>query len=272
MKKPQTHQIFSPAFYAGFGLLIAAMGACSAGCSSSATPMCRQSSVDINSVDGVLERLKEKTRELRTYQCRVEYLFSQPLLESTTLRKGGLYYAKFGRKSKLRIDFESLKQDDEEQREYKELYIFDGEWLTRVNYEIRQVEKRQMAEPNEPVDAFELAKRSFPFIGFTNTEQLRKDFEIALVENEPNETPAVGELALIVRPESKYKDDYTQVNLWVDKKLHLPWKIAAVNTSEDVYEITLLDAKVNQQIDPNVFEFVIPADFGKPEVIPLKKD
>jgi outer membrane lipoprotein-sorting protein len=51
----------------------------------------------------------------------------------------------------------------------------------------------------------------------------------------------------------------------------LPFKIEAVSTEGDIYEIKFIDPKVNQPVDEKAFEFTIPADFGKPEIIPLKK-
>lgn len=245
---------------------------CSAGCRSTAPQPCRPKAEDANSVDSILLQLKQKTSGLKSYRCNLEYLFSQPLLESQTLKKGLLYYEKFDNKSKLRINFETLKQDTEPQRQYKEYYIFDGRWLTQIDYQIKHIRRRQLAEPNEPVDAFELAKKNFPILGFTNTEELKKDFEIAIADDNKLDSGRLIKLHLKVKPQSSYKDDYTSIDFWVDKAICLPAKIRAVSTEEDIYEIKLLDAKVNQPIDPNVFEFEIPPGFGKPEIIPLKED
>lgn len=244
---------------------------CSAGCCTVPQP-CKSKGADSNSVDSILLRLKQETRELKSYRCNIEYLFSQPLLESRTFKTGSLYYSKADAKSKLRINFETLKQDDEAEREHKEHYIFDGQWLTQIDYQIRNVKRRQLAEPNEPVDAFELAKRNFPILGFSNTEELKKEFEISLAEDNKANSGRYIKLHLKVKPESSYTDDYTSVEFWVDKAIDLPGKIVAVSTEEDIYEIKLLDAKVNQPIDPNVFEFEIPDGFGEPEIIPLKRD
>jgi outer membrane lipoprotein-sorting protein len=233
---------------------------------------------DANTVAAILDALGRKTSELRSYQCKVEYLFSQPVLESKTLRKGMLYYAKSGDHSKLRINFETLKQDEEPQQKHIEHYIFDGQWLTHIDYQIKQVQKRQLAEAsaagetspkggNEPIDAFELAKRNFPIIGFSKTDDLQQQFEVNLV-GEPNQ---IIHLHLRVKPDSIYKDDYKSVEVWIDAKLNLPATISAVSTEGDIYEIRFVSAEVNGPIDEKVFEFTIPEGFGKPEIIPLKK-
>ena len=251
-------------------ILLVAINACWAGGCTGNLAASQPKRVDANSVETILEQLNQETAELKSYQCRIEYLFSQPILESKTLRKGVLYYARFGDKSALRINFQTLKQDDEEEQEYIEHYIFDGVWLTHIDYQIKEVKRYQQAEPNEPVDAFDLASQNFPIVGFSKTQDLKEQFEIKLVEQQGDNAENFIQLHLKVKPDSIYKDDYTSIDFWIDKKLGLPAKIAAVSTEEDIYEIKLLEAKVNEGIDKKVFEVKIPEGFGK-EIIPLKK-
>ena len=163
-------------------ILLSTAGSCWAGCcTKSLDSQCREKS-EAGPVEKILKQLNQKTAELESYQCRVEYLVRQPLFESQCLRKGVLYYQNSSGKSALRINFQTLKQDDEKEQKYIEQYIFDGVWLTKIDYQIKQVTRRQLAEPNEAVDAFELARRNFPVVGFTKVEELKKEFEINLIE------------------------------------------------------------------------------------------
>ena len=267
-----------------FFLLLAIVGTCWAGgeagnlASSEAEPVASPrgeragaNSVAKPQVEVVLERLKKQTSELKSYQSQIEYRFSQPLLESETLKKGVLYYQRSDGKSALRINFQSLKQDEEEEQKYIEQYIFDGIWLTHIDYQIKEVKRYQKAEPNEPVDAFELASENFPIIGFSKAEDLKKEFEIGLVEQQGVEAKNFIRLHLKVKADSIYKDDYTSIDFWVDKELYLPAKIIAVSTEEDIYEIKFLQPKVNKKIDKKVFEFEVPEGFNV-EIEVLKKN
>ncbi|MGD0077336.1 MAG: hypothetical protein ABSB91_01775 [Sedimentisphaerales bacterium] len=275
-------------------IVVVMVGGCSFASCAETLPV--NASVDNNtgSVNNILDGLQKAAAGLKSYQCKVEYLFSQPVLESKTLRTGELKYARLGAGSKLRINFNTLSQDDGPQQNYKECYIFDGQWLTHIDYQIKQVQKRQLAEANEPIDAFELAKRNFPIIGFGKSEDLAKQFDVNLIEPpqsvipaSPSVIPAQAKrsgvplcgagiqnlihLHLSVKPGSQYADQYKAVDIWIDKASMLPAKIDAVSTEGDIYQIKFIDPKVNQAIDESVFEFTIPADFGKPEIIPLKK-
>ncbi len=242
-------------------------------------------------VDAVLDQLNEKTSELRSYVGQIEYKYIQPSLESEALRKGVLYYARFDGESALRINFNTLKQEDEKEQKYMEQYIvldgarlthpdhqFKGIWLVQIDYQIEEAKYYQIAEPNDPnnpVDVFDLASRDLPMLGFTKIEDLKKQFEVELVEQKKAESEDFIQVHLRVKPNSVYKDNYVSIDFWIDRKLGLPVKILAVATEPeppfgDVYHIRFLNPKVNKGIDRKVFEFEIPKGFGE-EIIPLKE-
>lgn len=239
-------------------------------------PACQGEKTNPDPVETILKRLKRQILNLNCYQCRMEYLFTQPLFESKTLRTGVLYYQRTGKKSALRINFQTLKQDDEKQQKHIEQYIFDGQWLTRIDYQIKTVEMHQLAEPNEPVDAFELASRNFPIIGFVGTEDLREQFEIKLITQQESKPSEFIQLHLKVKPTSVYKDDYRTVDFWIDRASALPARIVAVSTEGEIYQIKLLEPEVNKGIDKKVFEIRIPEGFTveerRLEKIEKKKD
>jgi outer membrane lipoprotein-sorting protein len=246
-----------------FLILLATVGICRADeCNKY---VCSQSREKVQAcpVEQILKQLKKETKELNSYHGRIEHLFSQPkLFDSKTLKKGDLYYEKSNGKSKLRINFETLKQDDEKEQKYREEYIFDGVWLTQIDYQIKQTNRYQLAEPNEPVDAFDLAAKNFPIIGFTKIEDLNKDFVIKLVGEKENEPSQFIKLHLKVRPDSAYKDDYTSFEFWIDKKLNLPAQIVAVSTEEDISQVKLLKLQVNKKLKKGIFDFKIPKGFA----------
>jgi hypothetical protein len=251
----------------GVLFLAASAAACSAACcATSPQPRCAKPNA-ADAVKQVLSKLEQTTKALRSYQADVEYVFRQPLLESQTLRKGVLYYLRLENTSRLRVNFNTLKQDDEEQQRYLDHYIFDGIWLTRVDYQIEAVERYQLVDPNElkdsnrPADPFELLSRNFPIVGFSNVEDLDKAFTISRVAQDDTQKPAFIRLHLEVKPGSVYEQDYTSMDVWIDRKEYLPARMVAVTTEEDIYQIDFLTAKINEKIDEKVFYFTIPEGF-----------
>jgi hypothetical protein len=246
-----------------------------------------------DTIEAVLERLNKTTTELKSFQCQIEYQYSQPLLESERLSKGTLYYVRSGGTSAMRINFNTLQQDDEKERKYIEQYIFldgsklphpvrefKGIWLVHLDYQIEQAKYYQLAEPNDPnasTDVFDLVGREMPMLGFSRVSDLKKQFDISLIGQEKPSSKDFTQVHLAVKPNSIYKDDFASIDFWIDKKSGLPAKIIAVKTEPeppfgDIEQIRLLNSKVNRDIDRSVFEFKLPESFGEPEIAPLSKN
>jgi len=222
-------------------------------------------------VQAVLAELQERAAALQSYQSKLDYVVRQPILESQARRRGVLYYAKFENRSYLRIDFTSLQYDEEAEQAYREQYLFDGVWLTYVNYEGRSVQRQQMAEPNEPVDAFSLVSRRVPILGFSKIDDLQNQFEIELVETDEATARAFRHLRMTVKPDSIYRDDYAAIDFRIDRKLGLPARVTAVTAEQDVHEIALIEGRINKGIRRTTFDLAIPPEFSI-ETVPLQKD
>ncbi len=232
-----------------------------------------QQSIPTDEIDNILLRLRGQTGQLKTYQAEIHYLFIQDpeYLDSQTLRKGQLYYKLDKSGSRLRVRFETLKQDDGQDEKYVEDFIFDGVWLTRIDYQLEKVDFYQQAPEGKPIDVFEFISHRFPLIGFTKTEHLRRQFHITLVpQKEPKSNAPIG-LRLIPKKDSAYKDDYKSINFWIDKKTFLPAKLGATSTEGDIFDIELLDIKVNKKIKNAVFKLETPKHFSQNRA-PLKKN
>lgn len=209
-----------------------------------------------------LQKLSIATKKLESYQCGIDYLFEQPIFESKSLHKGYLYYQKGTDKSFLRINFQTLKEDDETPQQYKDEYIFDGRWLTHIDYQTEQVKRYEQAEEGEQIDAFELVRQHFPIIGFTKAEELEKDFEIKFVEQKSTKAGDFVQLILKPRAESDFAEDYVSIDFRIDTEIDLPSQIIATNTEKDIYTIEFIKPKVNKRVDNKVFKCIIPDGFA----------
>jgi len=272
-------------------IVLWAAGSCWASSCMEASQKPQQEAPKDDPLSIVLEKLNKTTSELKSFQSQVEYKFSQPLLESESLWKGVLYYSRSGKTSTLSIHFNTIRQDDEkEQKTLEQYFVLDGArlpvaghelkgiWLAHLDYQIKEAKYYQLAEPNDPnkpTDVFELASRNLPMLGFSKTEDLKKQFEVNLVESPKTESKEFIQVNLKVKPNSIYKDDYISIDFWINEKLNLPAKIVAVKSEPeppfgDIVELKFLKPKVNSDIDKKVFDFKIPKDFSEPEITPLE--
>jgi hypothetical protein len=239
---------------------------------------------DNNSLDKleqIMEKLSNSTKKLKSYNCTLRHLYTQPMFETKTLRIGKLFYQKDDKGSRLLVRIDKIQQDDEKPLKQKEEYYFDGYWFTQIEHETKQVKRFELAktdDPNGPLDAFELMSQNFPIIGFTNTQNLRKDFDITIVDNDENEVNKesdrnktdedIIELQMKVKKDSKYAEDYSSFDFHIDKKTYLPKRIIAKTTDhdhetlDDFYTIDFIKPNVNKKISSNIFKIKIPRSYN----------
>ena len=251
-------------------LLIGLAAGGSRGADAPAAAPCPAAAAEPNALDTVLQNLQDRVAALKSYQVNIDYAFQQPLLESQQRRTGVLSYARFGDQSFLRIDFRTLQQDDEKPQKYVQQYLFDGVWLLEIDHQLQAATRRQLTEADQPLDAFALASRHVPVLGFSKVEDLRRQFEIELVSEAPSPPAPRRHLHLTVKPDSVYKDDYVTIDFWIDRQIGLPVEVKAVTPEDDIYEIKLADPKVNTALERKLFAIEIPRGFST-QVIPLAK-
>lgn len=218
-----------------------------------------------NTLDSTLKKLRNRAAGITSYQAKMHYLFIQDpeLLDARTVRTGTLYYTRNKQGSNLRINFDTISQDGEKPRKYLEQILFDGVWLTKIDHQLKTVDSYQQTPQDAPIDAFEFISRNFPIIGFAPTQDIRKHFFISQPDPQPADANDLIYLELKVKPDSSYKDDYTRIDFWINKTTFLPARVRAFSTEEDVYDIQLLDAKVNKNLKNTVFKLETPKDFSQ---------
>ena len=217
-------------------------------------------------VDAILKKLNKTTGSLKSYHAQIEYLLRQDpeLLDSKTLRKGELFYARDENDSKLRINLYTVKYDDEDTKNDRQDFIFDGVWLTRVDYALEKVDFVQQQREDDKIDAFEFIGENFPLVGFAKTDKLTEQFDISLIKTQKNTDPNDPiRLKLTVKDTSKYKDEYTNIDFRINRHLFLPARMTTTSTDDNIYDITLNNAKINKKIKNSVFKLETPEHFDK---------
>jgi hypothetical protein len=224
-----------------------------------------------NPLQAIMTSMHEATQKLVSAQSDLSYLTIEDpdLLDSRILRTGTLYYLKEQQRSLLRIHFKDLKQDDFEPEPRHDEYLFDGVWLTRIDYKLEQIDSFQQAPEDKPVDVFELIRHNFPLVGFSDINTLDKDFEISLAQTpeDPNDTI---HLLLTTKKDSPFSEEYTKIDFWVNNTYYLPHRILAHSVQGDIHDITFGRLQINKNLEKAVFTIEKPSGFRK-NIEPLKE-
>lgn len=215
-------------------------------------------SAPVSELDATLELLSRNLKELHSCRLEVSWRYFQPLLETSTVRTGVLYYKQSGGRSHVRIDFASFRQDQEKPQPLREEIIFDGIWLTRIDHQLKEIKRDQLAPDNEPLDAFQLLTGRIPIVGFDNVENLKEQFEITM---ESSDDPGKRiHLVLLPQPDSDYASQYKRIEILTKATEAMPQRIRAVTVDDDLNEIVLKKSGP-QDVADSVFVFDRPRNF-----------
>ncbi len=206
---------------------------------------------DANDVNTAIEKLNQAVSNLRYLTANIEYTHSQPLFDTQTIRKGKLFYIRDANTASLRINFESLKQDQAQEQQYREEYIFDGWKLTRIDYQSKSAVTEQYSK-DKAIEPFELVQDYFPIIGLTKPQEMKQDFDIGLDENT---------LKLSAKENSRFAKTYKQVAVTIEPDTNLPVAFAASTTEDEQITIKLTGIDTSSKIKKEVFEVSLSADF-----------
>lgn len=251
-------------------VLLATISLCCFVACTGGTPAGVEETRDVNAVDSILKRLGQTSMGLKSYQAKIKHTFSQPLLDSETVRRGRLYYKKEAESSKVRLDFETLKQDDAKEQAYREQILFDGVWLVRIDYQLKRAEYRQLAEPNSPMKALDLANGYLPIAGLTKIEDLKKRFDIALITQFSSKSKEPIHLRLQAKTGSGYKEAYSAIDLWLGTKPFLPTRIVYKSSQDETEVWEFHNQNIKKKLSDSIFQVEIPDGFSK-NVIELKQ-
>ena len=99
-------------------------------------------------------------------------------------------------------------------------------------------------------------------VGFTDPEKLEQEFLISIV-SEPSDPNALWHLLMKVREDSIYKEDYTEIEVWVNNQSWMPIHLIARSVQGDLYDLKWHNIQINKTIPKDIFKIEIPAHFRK---------
>lgn len=216
---------------------------------------------DTNEADRVLLSLNKHVKALETLSAKISYAHSQPLFETESIHAGNLYYLADNNKPRLRINFNNLIQDGQEQKNYREDYFFDGIWLSRIDYQAKTVTKQQVAEPNKSIPPFELVSRYFPIVGFAEPNDLQKVFKLQFFGADKIDGPV--RFHLIPKENTPFSKDYKSIDFIISAKIFLPTEFNAETVSGEIIKIVFSDIRENKKLSSSIFKQDFPSDFAR---------
>jgi len=211
----------------------------------------------------LMKAVAEKGQKLQSFSSNIMYSLTEDpdIFETTTVYTGTFRYLKTEKRQYAMIDFTTRQEDELPQEKYQQRYIFDGVWLTRIDYQLKQVNRDQVAAEDKPEDVFKLISKDFPLIGFSGVDTLSGCYEIAIAAQAQGDK---GVCRLTLTPKEKPDSEvkYSDIQFGIDSGTLLPKSIRAVSAADNsICNIELDGAAVDTKIDEKLFELTIPEGF-----------
>ena len=233
----------------------------------------------IESADELLAALESAGRDIRRLSADIGYEKMFAIQGDTQIRSGKLVFesrpgeaeaAPASRRFGITFDkLEVGKRVEDEEIEFLEQFIFDGEWLAEVHPLEKQFIRRQVVAPGEQWDPLRVGEGPFPIPIQQRREDILARFDAELAESaEVLELPkllAVAskcyQLKLTPRADAG-EQELREIRIWYDKESLLPRIARTVNRADDVSLVMLKNLKLNEEAEVSEAELSTrpPAD------------
>ena len=192
----------------------------------------------------ILTQLEAAGQKYPNIEAKIDYRVDMLQTGDSETRTGKVFYqgAKDKTPAKFRIHFETLRQGRGPKIRNRIDYAFDGAWLTVRKERIKQMTRYQVAPPGKKINTLQLGKGPFPVPFGQKVDTVIKYFHVSTRPPKKSDPPDTDYLKLITR--KKYRKEFSVVSLemWIDRKVHLPIKIVARDRSENITTV-ILDRK-----------------------------
>lgn len=252
-------------------------GACAAACSvlSAGAPEDETTAEATDpEAEGWVHRIAERHAAVRTLHARLTYDRIQELLGATERRFGRLVY-EAGPPGRFAVHVDRLLADDRLEQQDR-WYVFDGRWLVERLNDRQQFLARQIVGPDaDPADQDPLALGRGPFvvpIG-PNARHMLERFAVRVIEGDDagsdtdadaaaDSEAAADLLRLRLVPRDHDRTDFASIDIWYDRDSLLPRRVRSVDQSQNVSDIFLRDPRLDEPVDPTIFDTAPPEQRG----------
>ncbi len=212
-------------------------------------------------VVAILDRLEQAGKDIKSIKCGVKFKTVDNLNISETTRYGGIQFKRAEPHPMFFVFFDKMDADGTVLR-HKVWYLFRDRWLIEANSKSKNRIDREILEPGETADFFDLDKAPFPMPFGQKKEQILKNFSVKLIPPQPGDPDDCDHLLCKPRPESGLARDYGRLDYYVSRKLNLPLRILVEDAPGTNLKVADFEGLTEKSINQNLPDsaFVLPKE------------
>ena len=205
----------------------------------------------------ILQDLEEAGQSYRTIRANVVYTVRNPVLGEKQIQTGWVAYQNetADTPAKIRIHFDTLRQEDGPEFRQQEDYSFDGQWAMKASHKTRKMYLWQLVPPGERARPLKLGEGPLPPLPFgQKAQEVLKYFSASTRPLKPGEPKDSLYLELKALSDPRKELNYSQLQMWIDPKLQIPVKVIGKERNKNLQTIELKDVTTNEKLPADVFQ------------------
>jgi outer membrane lipoprotein-sorting protein len=209
-----------------------------------------------SSIDQILDALKTRGDDLKTFSAKVALESIDPGLGSSSTQRGTVIYDnnRTGANARIRVIFDEVEEDQKIRKEKHE-YLLDGEWLTERSFREKSQIRRQVLAPGEKMNLLKLGEGPFPLPTGQPKDEVKKQFEVQKIVPSKDDPAGTVHIRLTPKPETRFAKQFKKIDVWVDAKTHFTNRIDVADPNGISAKSTkLTDIKVNEPLKDDDFK------------------
>lgn len=212
-----------------------------------------------NTIDATLDRLDRLGKSLKDFSADVTLTETDQTSGAEVTRNGRVLYQALGEgDARIHVTFLTRTEDDRRYDEKIEYVLKDGIFTDR-NYDTKTEVRRQVLKPGEKANLLKLGDGPFPLPIGQDKADVHRLFEVTRIPPAADEPKDSIHLRLVPKPDTRLKDKFATIDVWVDNQTSFPTRIDAVDSNHTSQQQTVLkNVKTNTGLKD--------ADFDLPPV------
>lgn len=209
------------------------------------------------SADQILDALDVVGQDLQAFDAEVQLIETDNATMLSTANSGKVWFQnrKDGN-ARLRVTFDK-KEVNGQVRNDKLEYLLENGWLAERDYSRRIQINRQVLRPGEKMELLKLGEGPFPLPIGQNKEDVHQRFAVKKIEAREGDPANTLHLELTPKPDTQFARKFSVIDVWVDRRTHMPRRIETLDKNETMIRTTeLSNIRVNPALADS--DFTLP--------------
>jgi hypothetical protein len=209
----------------------------------------------------ILAALEKAGEAYTALRADIRYIYVDEALGDREERTGWVAFQNADKKNtpaKFRIQFQTLRQGRGKVLKDKIDYAFDGLWLTIAKHRIKTITRYQVAAKGEKIEPTKLGQGPLPLPFGQKTDDMLLHFEVTTRPIRKDEPKNTDYLHLATRPRFRKSMNSKTLQMWIDRKTHLPIKIISTDKNDNTTTVVFKNIQTDPKLSADTFRLPKP--------------